>query len=160
MMQRREILTATLGTALLSAVGLAQAQSTKTVRIVVPFAAGGVQDTLARALSQEMAAALGQTVIVENRAGAGGTVGTGYVARAEADGTVMVAAAASHNIAGSLYTKLAYDPQKDFAPLAHIGSARKAGSSSQWNQAGRLNTAHTVTHATTSMPSVCHGAST
>jgi tripartite-type tricarboxylate transporter receptor subunit TctC len=123
MMQRREILTATFGTALLSAVGMAQAQSTKTVRIVVPFAAGGVQDTLARALSQEMGVALGQTVIVENRAGAGGTIGTGYVARAEADGTVMVMSAASHNIAGSLYTKLPYDPQKDFVPLAHVGSA-------------------------------------
>jgi tripartite-type tricarboxylate transporter receptor subunit TctC len=123
MMQRREILASSLGMAMLSAVGLAQAQSTKTVRIVVPFASSGVQDTLARALSQEMGAALGQTVIVENRPGAGGTVGTGYVARAEADGTVMVAAAASHNIAGSLYTKLAYDPQKDFTPLAHIGSA-------------------------------------
>ena len=123
MIQRREILTSSLGMAMLSAVGLAQAQSTKTVRIVVPFASSGVQDTLARALSQEMGVALGQTVIVENRPGAGGTVGTGYVARAEADGTVMVAAAASHNIAGSLYTKLAYDPQKDFTPLAHIGSA-------------------------------------
>jgi len=122
MIQRRELLASSVGTALLSAVGLAQAQSTKPVRIVVPFAAGGVQDTLARALSQEMGAVLGQTVIVENRAGAGGTIGTGYVAR-EADGTVMVAAAASHNIAGSLYTKLAYDPQKDFTPLAHIGSA-------------------------------------
>ena len=122
-MQRREILASSLGMAMLSAVGLAQAQSTKTVRIVVPFASSGVQDTLARALSQEMGAALGQTVIVENRAGAGGTIGTGYVARAEADSTVMVAAAASHNIAGSLYTKLPYDPQKDFTPLAHIGSA-------------------------------------
>ncbi|MCE2781404.1 tripartite tricarboxylate transporter substrate binding protein [Limnohabitans sp.] len=123
MTQRREILTATLGTALLSAVGLAQAQSTKVVRIVVPFAAGGVQDILARSLSAEMGVALGQTVIVENRAGAGGTVGTGFVARAEADGSVMVMSAASHNIAGSLYTKLAYDPQKDFAPLGHIGTA-------------------------------------
>jgi len=93
------------------------------VRIVVPFAAGGVQDILARSFSVEMGQALGQTVIVENRAGAGGTVGTGFVARAEADGSVMVMSAASHNIAGSLYTKLAYDPQKDFAPLGHIGSA-------------------------------------
>lgn len=123
MIQRREILASGLGMAMLSAVGLAQAQSTKTVRIVVPFASSGVQDTLARALSQEMGAALGQSVIVENRPGAGGTIGTGYVARAEADGTVMVAAAASHNITGSLYTKLPYDPQKDFTPLAHIGSA-------------------------------------
>ncbi len=123
MMQRREILTATLGTALLSAMGLAQAQSTKTVRIVVPFAPGGVQDILARSISVEMGAALGQTVIVENRAGAGGTIGTSYVARADADGTAMVMAAASHNIAGTLYNKLSYDPQKDFTPLAHIGSA-------------------------------------
>jgi tripartite-type tricarboxylate transporter receptor subunit TctC len=123
MMQRREILASSLGMAMLSAMGLAQAQSTKTVRIVVPFAAGGVQDILARSFSVEMGQALGQTVIVDNRAGAGGTIGTGFVARAEADGSVMVMAAASHNIAGSLYTKLAYDPQKDFAPLGHIGSA-------------------------------------
>lgn len=64
MMQRREILASSLGMAMLSTVGLAQAQSTKTVRIVVPFASSGVQDTLARALSQEMGVALGQTVIV------------------------------------------------------------------------------------------------
>ncbi len=64
MMQRREILASSLGMAMLSTVGLAQAQSTKTVRIVVHFASSGVQDTLARALSQEMGVALGQTVIV------------------------------------------------------------------------------------------------
>ena len=123
MIQRRELLASSLGTALLSAVGMAQAQSSKPVRIVVPFAPGGVQDILARSFSVEMGAALGQTVIVENRAGAGGTIGNAFVARAEADGSVMVMAAASHNIAGSLYTKLPYDPQKDFAPLGHIGSA-------------------------------------
>ena len=123
MIQRRELLASSLGTALLSAVGMAQAQSSKPVRIVVPFAPGGVQDILARSFSVEMGAALGQTVIVENRAGAGGTIGNASVARAEADGSVMVMAAASHNIAGSLYTKLPYDPQKDFAPLGHIGSA-------------------------------------
>ena len=123
MIQRRELMASSLGAALLTAFDLAQAQSTKTVRIVVPFAAGGVQDILARSLSNELGAALGQTVIVENKAGAGGTIGTGFVARAEADGTVMVAAAASHNIAGSLYNKLSYDPQKDFTPYAHIGHA-------------------------------------
>ena len=82
MIQRRELLASSLGTALLSAVGMAQAQSTKPVRIVVPFAPGGVQDILARSFSVEMGAALGQTVIVENRAGAGGTIGNAYVARA------------------------------------------------------------------------------
>ena len=92
-------------------------------RIVVPFAAGGVQDILARSISNELGTALGQTVIVENRAGAGGTVGTGYVAKSPPDGNTMVLAAASHNIAGTLYTRLAYDPQKDFVPIAHIGTA-------------------------------------
>ncbi|MET0310615.1 MAG: tripartite tricarboxylate transporter substrate binding protein [Burkholderiaceae bacterium] len=101
----------------------ALAQVNKPVRIVVPFAPSGVQDILARAMNAELGTALGQTVIVENRPGAGGTVGTGYVAKAENDGSVMVMSAASHNIAGSLYTKLAYDPQKDFTPLAHIGTA-------------------------------------
>ena len=99
-----------------------QAQG-RTVRIVVPFAAGGVQDILARSLSNELRVALNQTVVVENRPGAGGTVGTGAVAKSEPDGTVMVMAAASHNIAASLYPKLAYDPLKDFTPLAHIGTA-------------------------------------
>jgi tripartite-type tricarboxylate transporter receptor subunit TctC len=123
MIQRRQVLSSAVAGVMLSAIHMAHAQSGKTIRIVVPFAAGGVQDILARSISIEMGQALGQTVIVENRAGAGGTIGTSYVAKAEADGTVMVMAAASHNIAGSLYTKLNYDPQKDFVPFAHVGSA-------------------------------------
>ncbi|MFM7571456.1 MAG: tripartite tricarboxylate transporter substrate binding protein [Betaproteobacteria bacterium] len=106
----------------LFAIPMVRAQG-RTVRIVVPFAAGGVQDILARSLSNELRVALNQTVVVENRPGAGGTVGTGAVAKGEPDGTVMVMAAASHNIAASLYPKLAYDPLKDFTPLAHIGTA-------------------------------------
>jgi tripartite-type tricarboxylate transporter receptor subunit TctC len=120
MMQRRDF----LGTSLALAAGGALAQANpKIARIVVPFAPGGVQDLLARAMSTELGAALGQTVIIENRPGAGGTVGTGYVAKSAPDSGAMVLGAASHNIAGTLYTKLAYDPQKDFAPLAHIGTA-------------------------------------
>ena len=97
--------------------------NSKIVRIVVPFAAGGVQDLLARALSTELGVALGQNVIVDNRPGAGGTVGTGFVAKAAAGSGAMLMAAVSHNIAGSLYTKLTYNPQKDFVPMAHIGTA-------------------------------------
>ena len=123
MIQRRHILVASVGAALVSGLQTAQAQSGKTVRIVVPFAAGGVQDILARSLSVELGIALGQSVIVENKAGAGGTIGTAAVARGDADGTSMVMAAASHNIVGTLYNKLSYDPQKDFTPLAHIGTA-------------------------------------
>jgi len=112
-----------LGASLALAAGTSMAQTQRVERIVVPFAAGGVQDLLARAISNELATALGQTVIVENRPGAGGTVGASFVARAAADSNTMILAAASHNISGSLYPKLPYDPQKDFAPIAHIGSA-------------------------------------
>ncbi len=110
------------GLGLASSPAFAQSNA-KIERIVVPFAPGGVQDILARSMSTELGVALGQTVIIENRPGAGGTVGTGYVAKSLPDSGTMVLAAASHNIAGTLYTKLAYDPQKDFAPLAHIGTA-------------------------------------
>lgn len=112
-----------IGASLALAAGTSMAQTQRVERIVVPFAAGGVQDLLARAISNELATALGQTVIVENRPGAGGTVGASFVARAAADSNTMILAAASHNISGSLYPKLPYDPQKDFAPVAHIGSA-------------------------------------
>jgi tripartite-type tricarboxylate transporter receptor subunit TctC len=115
-----------LGTRLLAlllslAAGAAWGQG-NVVRIVVPFAAGGVQDIVARSFSAELGAALGRSVIVENRPGAGGTVGTGSVAKAAADGATMVLAAASHTIAGSLYARLAYDPIADFAGVAHIGN--------------------------------------
>ena len=123
MIQRRELLGAAFGVAVMLRTAGVAAQTGKPVRIIVPFAAGGVQDILARAMSTELGMALGHTLIVENRPGAGGTVGTGMVAKAEPDGATMVMAAASHNIAGSLYSKLSYDPQKDFAPLAHIGTA-------------------------------------
>jgi tripartite-type tricarboxylate transporter receptor subunit TctC len=111
-----------LGLLLWLAATAAAAQS-GVIRIVVPFAAGGVQDILARSLNAELGAALGRNVIVENRPGAGGTIGTGSVAKSPADGTTLVLAAASHTIAGSLYAKLAYDPIADFAGVAHIGTA-------------------------------------
>ena len=98
-------------------------QSSRTIRIVVPFAAGGVQDILARSINAELSQALGSPVIVENRAGAGGTVGTASVARAAADGTTYSMSAASHTIAGSLYSKLSYHPIKDFTAAAYMGTA-------------------------------------
>ena len=111
-----------LGASLAVAAGAARAQG-RVMRIVIPFAAGGVQDILARSLSNDLGAALGASVIVENRAGAGGTIGTAFVAKAAPDGNTLVLAAASHNINGTLHAKLAYDPQKDFTPIAHIGNA-------------------------------------
>jgi tripartite-type tricarboxylate transporter receptor subunit TctC len=92
------------------------------MRIVVPFAAGGVQDILARAINAELGAQLGRNVIVENRPGAGNTIGTAFVARAPADGSTLILAAASHTISGSLYSKLSYHPINDFTGVAHIGT--------------------------------------
>ena len=107
---------------LLALAATSAAAQSNVIRIVVPFAAGGVQDIVARSLNAELGAALGRSVIVENRPGAGGTVGTGSVAKSTPDGTTLVLAAASHTIAGSLYSKLAYDPIADFTGVAHIGS--------------------------------------
>ena len=91
-------------------------------RIVVPFAAGGVQDILARAISAELGTQLGRSVIVENRPGAGNTIGTAFVAKAPPDGSTLILAAASHTISGSLYSQLSYHPINDFIGVAHIGS--------------------------------------
>jgi tripartite-type tricarboxylate transporter receptor subunit TctC len=96
--------------------------SSGVMRVVVPFAAGGVQDIVARSFNAELGAALGRTVIVENRPGAGGTIGTGSVAKAAADGSILILAAASHTIAGSLYARLPYDPLGDFTAIAHVGN--------------------------------------
>jgi len=95
----------------------------RVIHIVVPFGTGAVQDTVARAFNNELGAALNASAIVENRAGAGGTVGAAIVAKAPPDGNTLVLAAASHHIAGFLYSKLPYDPLKDFVGVANIGNA-------------------------------------
>jgi tripartite-type tricarboxylate transporter receptor subunit TctC len=108
--------------ALAAAAASAQTPSGGVTRIVVPFGAGGVQDILARAISQELGTAIGRSVIVENRPGAGGTIGTAVVAKSAPDGHTLVLAAASHTINGSLHAKLPYDPIRDFSGVAHIGT--------------------------------------
>lgn len=94
----------------------------QTVRIVVPFAAGGVQDILARSINQELGAKIGRTVIVENRTGAGGTIANASVAKSAPDGTTLLLSAASHTITGHVYARLPYHPLRDFTPVAHIGN--------------------------------------
>ncbi|SFD89226.1 tripartite tricarboxylate transporter substrate-binding protein [Paracidovorax konjaci] len=105
--------------ALLALSGAAHAD--RVIRIVVPFGAGATQDTVARTFSNELGQALGATVVVDNRAGAGGTVGTGQVAKAAPDGNTLVLAAASHHLASHLYARLPYDPVKDFVGVAFLG---------------------------------------
>lgn len=96
----------------------------KPVTLVVPFPAGGALDIVARALAEEMRKHLGQTVVVDNRAGAGGTLGSGLVARAAPDGyTILLGSVATHAIAPGLYRSLAYDPLKDFAPIMQVTSS-------------------------------------
>ena len=92
----------------------------KPIRIIVPFPAGGTTDALARILGQRMTAAWGQPVLVENRAGAGATVGADLVAKSPADGYTLLMGAAHHTIAQSVYTKLPYHFGRDFAPVSVI----------------------------------------
>lgn len=102
----------------------AQTFPSKPVMIVVPFPAGGALDMVARVIAEQMRTDLGQPVIVENRAGAGGTVGSTAVARAEPDGhTILLGSVATHAIAAGLYQKLAYDPLNDFVPITQLTSS-------------------------------------
>jgi tripartite-type tricarboxylate transporter receptor subunit TctC len=100
----------------------AQAWPAKPVRIVVPLGAGGFADVPARILAPKLGAQLGGTVFVENRPGAGSTIGADHVAKAEPDGHTLLFTATPHVISAWLYTKLQYDALKSFVPLALIAS--------------------------------------
>jgi tripartite-type tricarboxylate transporter receptor subunit TctC len=108
----------TLGTALLSS--MAAAFPTKTITIVVPFAAGGPSDTIARLFAASMSQKLGGQVIVENIAGAGSTVGISRVAKADPDGHTLLLSHISHATTATLYRKLPYDAVADFAPIGMV----------------------------------------
>ena len=117
------IASAILASAALAAPGSAQSNfPSQPIRLVVPFAPGGAADTLARALANTLGEQTAQTVVVENRAGAGGTIGTASVARSAPDGyTLLLGNVSTLATAPSLYTKLTYDPLKDFTPLTLVG---------------------------------------
>ncbi|BDT67806.1 hypothetical protein os1_19840 [Comamonadaceae bacterium OS-1] len=99
---------------------LAQAWPGKAIHLVVPFPPGGTTDVLARALGDKLAQSLGQPVIVENKAGAGATLGADYVAKSKPDGYTLLMGAVHHTIAPAVYKKLPYDFQKDFAPITTV----------------------------------------
>lgn len=101
----------------------AQAYPTKPVRIVNPFAAGGATDQLARLMAQKLGELWGQSVVVENRPGASGAIGLEAVAKSAPDGyTLAIATQTTHAANPALFSKLAYDPVRDFAPLTLAGS--------------------------------------
>lgn len=93
---------------------------TKPISLIVPFPAGGTTDVLARALGDELSQSLGQAVIVENKPGAGATLGATFVARSPADGYRLLMGAVHHTIATSVYPKLAYNFEEDFAPITTV----------------------------------------
>ena len=96
----------------------------RTIHLVVGFPPGGINDIVARMIAPKMSETLGQTVIVENRPGAGGTIGADHVARAEPDGyTLLLGSVSNLAMAPALYKKLSYDPTKDFAPVALVAAS-------------------------------------
>ncbi len=107
-----------------SAVAQAQAWPERPVRLVVPFPAGGATDLVARVIAQRVSKDIGQQVIVDNKAGASGTIGSGEAAKASADGyTLLLTTSSTHAISPHLMPRLPYDPIKDFTPVAHLADA-------------------------------------
>ena len=107
--------------ALAHAVALAQGYPNKAIKIIVPFPPGGGTDIGTRIIAQKLSEAWGQPVLVENRGGAAGIVGTEATAKSAPDGyTIMMGNIGTHAITVSLYKKLPYDPVKDFAPISHV----------------------------------------
>lgn len=120
LIQRRPLLAAALGATCAGAWG--QSYPSRPVKLVVPFGAGTTTDIVARAVAVGLGQGLGQSIVVENRAGGGGGIGCALVAKAPADGyTVLMGTASTHGINPSLYRSLAYDVEKDFVPIGFAG---------------------------------------
>ena len=119
-MNARLVFAAACAAALLhSAFAAAQGWPAKPPRVVVPFPPGGSTDIVARIVAQKLGERLGQSMVIENRGGAGGTLGAAQVAKAAPDGyTLLVASTSTHVVAPSVYAKLEYDSVKDFAPIS------------------------------------------
>ena len=106
--------------ALLPLTAHGQEYPTKPVRLIVPFAPGGVMDLTARSIASPLGEALGQAVVVENRPGGGGNIGTDSVAQAAPDGYTLLMAGDNNSIAPALYAKLNHDVMRDFAPISNL----------------------------------------
>ncbi len=117
-MNRRHLIQA----GLLAFAGIAHAQDAGTLKMVVPFGPGTTTDTIARVVAEGLGKELKQTVVVDNKAGAGGSVGTDQVAKSAADGkTLVMGTVGTHAINAALFRKLPYDTMRDFAPVAFVG---------------------------------------
>ena len=104
--------------------GSGQAFPSKPIRFIVPFSPGGGTDTLTRIIAQKMSESWGQPVVIENRTGAGGTIGTGLVAKATPDGHTLLMSSSAFAITAAMSNNLPYDPLKDFAGVTRIGYSK------------------------------------
>jgi tripartite-type tricarboxylate transporter receptor subunit TctC len=120
--RRDALLTLGAGAAALALPAAAQSYPDRAVRLVVPFGAGTTTDIISRVVGEGLGRELGQSIVVDNRAGAGGTVGSAQVARGAADGyQLLMGTVGTHAINATLFKSLSYDPIKDFAPIALVG---------------------------------------
>jgi tripartite-type tricarboxylate transporter receptor subunit TctC len=123
-MKRRSFLSTSLAAAAFATPAVAQVYPNRPVRMIVPFPAGGATDVLARALSIKLGEKLGQNVVVENRPGAGGTIGSAAVAQTAPDGyTILLATSSTHSIGPVINPKIPYDVQADFTALGQVASS-------------------------------------
>jgi tripartite-type tricarboxylate transporter receptor subunit TctC len=120
---RRHVIAA-LALALGSGTAFAQAWPAKPIKLVIPFPAGGSTDIVGRLIADKLSQSLGQPVVVDNRAGAGGTAGSDVAAKSPPDGyTLLLGTSSTHAIAPALYPKLPYDVTRDFVPVSLLGTA-------------------------------------
>ncbi|MFM8755947.1 MAG: Bug family tripartite tricarboxylate transporter substrate binding protein [Limnohabitans sp.] len=127
-MNKRQLLSLGLAgiAATLTAPPLARAQTypSRSIRLVVPFPAGGATDLFARSLSQKLGERLGQSVVVDNKPGAGGTLGSDLAAKAPSDGyTLLLSTSSTHSIGPNLNPRIPYDAVRDFTPIGQVGNA-------------------------------------
>lgn len=108
------------GLSLVSGAAFAQAYPTRPVKLIVPFAPGGFTDVVARILGQKLSVAMGQQFVIENKAGAGSTIGTDFVAKAAPDGYTLVMVSTTHVISPSIYKNMPYDPIKSFTVISKL----------------------------------------